>query len=146
MISRWKRYPAQIKIVFALLVLEFLIPFLWFLLGAFLPTIPFIAFGILCWLAVTGVLSLLGVVGIILRHNWGKIFALLSLLWLLATTFLLLVLEIIRFFVTDYPDPILYSVAEAVIFLSVLTLCVLGVVWLLGKHGNIISSQRVSEY
>lgn len=141
MISRLKTYPLRIKIVLVILALQILIPVLWFLFGAFLPTIPFIAFGMLCWFAGAGILSPLGIVGIINGYNWGRIFAFLSLLWLLVTSFLLSILETIRFFVTDYPDPILYTVSKAVILLSVLTFCALGLVWLLGKHGNTISPQ-----
>ena len=80
MMSRLKTYPIQIKIVLAILALQFLIPVLWIFFGAFLPTIPFIAFGMLCWLTSGGILSLLGMVGIINGYNWGKIFAVLSLL------------------------------------------------------------------
>lgn len=143
--SRLKTYPAQIKVVLAFLVLEFLIPLFWLFLGAFLPTIPFIALGIMCWLAITSILSLSGIVGVALGREWGRIFAILSLLWLLVTTSLLFVLEIFRFLVTDYPDPILYSVAEAALFLCVLICCLLGIAWLLGKYWNMISSHRVSE-
>ncbi len=146
MTSRLKTYPAQIKVVLAFLVLEFLVPFLWLLLGAVLPTTPFIAVGIVCWLAMTSLLSLLGMVGVTLGHEWGRIVSILSLLWLLITSSLLLVLEILRFLVTDYPDPILYSITEAAIFLCVLAFCLLGIAWLLGKYGKVISSSRVSEY
>ena len=146
MIARLKTYPVQIKIVLVFLILEFLIPLLWLFLGAVLPTIPFIALGILCWLVITGLLPLLGIVGVILGQEWGRIFAIVSLLWLLIATSLLFVLEILRFLGTDYPDPILYSVTEAGIFLCVLTFCLLGIAWLLGKHGNMIFLQRISKY
>ena len=146
MIARLKTYPIQIKFVLAFLILEFLIPFLWLFLGAILPTIPFVALGILCWLAITGLLPLLGIVGVILGQEWGRIFAIVSLLWLLIATSLWFVFEILRFLGTDYPDPILYSVTELAIFLCVLTFCLLGIAWLLGKHGNMIFSQSISKY
>ena len=140
MILRLKTYPVQIKIVLAILLLQFLTPGLWFLLGAVLPTIPFVAFGILCFLAATGILSLLGIIGIINGYKWGKVFAPLSLFWLLVTTFFFFVLETIRFFVTDYPDPILFTVFEMATLLSVLTFCILGLIWILGKYGESIPS------
>src|SRR5215207_6792352 len=121
MIARLKSYPVQIKILLVFLILEFLVPLLWLFLGAILPTIPFVALGILCWLAITGLLPLLGIVGFILGQEWGRIFAIVSLLWLLIATSLLFVFETLRFLGTDYPDPILYSVTELAIFLCVLT-------------------------
>ena len=146
MIARLKTYPVQIKLVLVFLILEFLVPLLWLFLGAVLPTIPFVALGILCWLAITGILPLLGIVGVILGQEWGRVFAIVSLLWLLIATSLLFVFEILRFLGTDYPDPILYSVTEAGIFLCLLTFCLLGIAWLLGKHGNMIFPQRISKY
>ena len=146
MIARLKTYPVQIKLVLVFLILEFLVPLLWLFLGAVLPTIPFVALGILCWLAITGLLPLLGIVGVILGQEWGRIFAIVSLLWLLIATSLLFVFEILRFLGTDYPDPILYSVIELAIFLCILTFGLLGIAWLLGKHGNMIFPQRISKY
>ena len=139
MILRLKKYPLQIKIVLAILIIQFLLPGVWALLGAFLPTIPFVAFCILCFFAVTGLLSLLGIIGIVGSSKWGKFFASLSLFWLFAVTILFLVLETTRFIVTDYPDPILYTVFEISILFAILTLCVLGLIWMLGKYGKMIS-------
>jgi hypothetical protein len=122
MVSKLRAYPLRIKIVLAILTLQLFIPLLWLILGAFLPTIPFIASGMICWFVFTGIFSIGGIVGIIKDKLWGKLLASGSMVWIILAALVVLALEAIRVLVTDYPDPIWFTASEFMILFLLLSI------------------------
>ena len=136
-LSKLYVYPLGLRIILVMLVFQACIPVLWFVLMAMNPTTPEAGYsmpGLSCALAscltLTGVLPLIGIVGILFGKAWGRVFAMLSLLWIGMVFLFIGGLEVVHSMVSDYPDPLIFVLSVVVISLMTITACILGIAWL----------------
>jgi hypothetical protein len=123
--------PVLKGIVTFSLTLELLIPILWILLGTILPTIPFVASVFVCCFVITGFLPFMALVTLFTIPKIGVLISIASLSWAWLLAALLVLEELIRVVVTNYPDPVEITVAIVMLGIGVLLLCTLQIAWLI---------------
>lgn len=136
-LSKLSAYPLGLRIIFVVLVFQACIPVLWFALMVTNPTttqtsysMPGLFCALACCLTLTGALPLIGIAGILFGKAWGRVFAILSLLWIDMVFLFIGGLEIVHYMISDYPDPLSFVLSVVAISLMIITACTLGIVWL----------------
>jgi hypothetical protein len=122
--------PAKNAIVAASLVLELLLPVLWVLFGALLPTIPAVAGALLCCFGLSGLLPLIALITLFTVPTIGRAISIAALSWAGLLAALVVVEEIVRAAITDYPDPVRLTLAIVVAGISILVACTVEITWL----------------
>ncbi len=142
-LSKLYAYPMGLRIILAVLVFQACIPVLWFVLIATTPTMPETSYsmpGLFCVLAfcltLTGTLPMIGIAGILLGKAWGRVFAILSLLWIGVVFLFIGGLEVIHYTISDYPDPLSLVFFVVAISLIIIIACTLGSVWLVRSRAD----------
>ena len=108
-----------------------MIPLLWLVFGAILPTIPCMATALVCCFALTGMLPLAALMTLFAAPRIGRGISIASLSWGGVLAALLILEELYRAAVTDYPDPPAFTAAVVGSATIVLATCMLEIAWLL---------------
>lgn len=142
-LSKLYAYSMGLRIILAVLVFQACTPILWLVFVETMPvssetsySMPGLFGGLACCLTLTIVLPLISIVGILLGKAWGRVLAILSLLWTGMVFLLIGVLEIIHYMISDYPDPLSFVLSVMVISLVIIIACTLGIAWLVRSRAD----------